>query len=66
MSKARQALIREVSILEIIKLHRFLKLAMSNILPRSTLMDFRKRIRTRVIELESDDNNGIDITPEPL
>ena len=66
MSKARQALFREVSIIEMIKLQRFLKLAMSNILPCTTVMDLRKRVRTRVIELESDTNDAMEISSEPL
>ena len=66
MIKARQALFQEVSILEMIKLQRFLKLAMSNILPCNTVNDLRKRVRTRVIELESDTHEAIEISSDPM
>ena len=56
LEKARQALNKEVNIIEIIKLLRYLKLAMKKVLPKNVRDEAKKS--SRYVILENDEDGG--------
>ena len=59
LEKARQALNKEVNIIEIIKILRYLKLAIKKVLPKNARVEAKKNSRYVILNNEEDDDDKV-------